>query len=358
MELLTAGTPYYLAGQPASCGVFARLKFASELLSVYDEILFKGFTVYLREQFKLLESLQFFVMDIHAEILYRYEPLTTVQTFRCLDESTQAAPWVAIQLAYSIVVGNTSKFMLSKPLWEYFSELFAKSPLPEVIRSRIELCPCSANSDSIRASYTCDVTRPFLVHEKTGRVIFSSVYPSVLSLVSAGMEDVRYLERQYGVVELMDEFDLQPTLIRDRFVTERAEYLLYELRKSTPLYSKDMDGGDLFSLPVINGSILATSVPPYGAGLLATDDQYTVAFATGGTTGRMKFVYRNEWEDKENARYLAKGLYAQGMRASDVVMNCLSGGFWGGSHVFSLALSFIGNVIATINIKRIWEMTT
>ena len=48
--------------------------------------------------------------------------------------------------------------------------------------------------------------------------------------------------------------------------------------------------------------------------------------------------------DQENARYLGKGLYAGGIRQSDVVVNFLSAGFWGGMHVFNLALSYTGEV--------------
>ena len=47
---------------------------------------------------------------------------------------------------------------------------------------------------------------------------------------------------------------------------------------------------------------------PYGAGFLsataplqtpAGHDAYAVAFASGGSTGQMKFVYRTEWEGSE-----------------------------------------------------------
>ena len=46
-------------------------------------------------------------------------------------------------------------------------------------------------------------------------------------------------------------------------------------------------------------------VSPYGQSLLSSSgavrtplghDNYAVAFASGGSTGRMKFVYRSEWE--------------------------------------------------------------
>mmetsp|Transcript_33579 Transcript_33579/g.62654 ORF Transcript_33579/g.62654 Transcript_33579/m.62654 type:complete len:139 (-) Transcript_33579:17-433(-) len=62
----------------------------------------------------------------------------------------------------------------------------------------------------------------------------------------------------------------------------------------------------------------------------------------------MKFVYRSEWEDQENARYLGKGLYAAGIRRSDVVVNFLSAGFWGGMHVFNLALSYTGCAVVPL----------
>jgi len=51
--------------------------------------------------------------------------------------------------------------------------------------------------------------------------------------------------------------------------------------------------------------------------------------------------------DQENARYLGKGLYAAGIRRSDVVVNFLSAGFWGGMHVFNLALSYTGEYKAS-----------
>jgi hypothetical protein len=52
--------------------------------------------------------------------------------------------------------------------------------------------------------------------------------------------------------------------------------------------------------------------------------------------------------DQENSRYLGKGLYAAGIRNTDVVVNFLSAGFWGGMHVFNLALSYTGTIFNTI----------
>lgn len=323
-----------------SIGVFRRLSAVSEMLAAADSGMYAGFTAFLRRQVNLIEALQYYVMDMRLNMLYKFLPLSKQQQFHCAG-GLEAAPWVVAELAFSIMAGNRSQFILSDVMMAYMEDLLARCCFTSDMRSLFEF---KLENEIPTSGHLYDQSCLVLLNNEKRSIVFESLHPPFLSLLKRDIQTEEYLSHNYGVAELMDEFDLLRDTDRDRFVSERIKYLLMELSKCCPYY-RDKFNCSLIDLPVMNGLELSNRVPPYGSELISFDDTYAVAFATGGTTGRMKFVYRNDWEDKENARYLAKGLFSQGLKSTDVVFNCLSGGFWGGSHVFLLALSFIGNVV-------------
>jgi hypothetical protein len=76
------------------------------------------------------------------------------------------------------------------------------------------------------------------------------------------------------------------------------EHIVYDIVYYTNMYEQHVHpyGEDFLSSSSSSSSSSAGS----GVRTLSGHDRYAVAFASGGSTGRMKFVYRSEWEGDDN----------------------------------------------------------
>lgn len=347
-------------------GAFQRLLMCSTWLRDAAPLLASHFPLYLRKNVNFVETLSYYMLDMNHMFIYRYKSRGKVS----INCSTAPLCWVAAQIAFAIITGNQTMFFMSQEMSERLKEFL------NVLEKFAAIGICWEYSDN---SYLlCDFaymeSPNILVDdascEDNGRLILESMAPGISTLLIREVRDWRHLRVLYGdVVSMpMDEFDLLPTGERDVYVRQRADYLVQELTLTCPFYrnlhissGKSLEFAtfqEVYSPHLLDGAALASHVPPYGTNLISQQDalppsrdsvsspvalcKYEIAFASGGTSGQMKFVYRTAWEDQENARYLAKGLHAQGIGTNDRVMNFLSSGLWGGMHVFGLALGYIG----------------
>jgi phenylacetate-coenzyme A ligase PaaK-like adenylate-forming protein len=349
-------------------GAFRRLQICNIWLREAAPRLVHNFAeTYLPEHVHFVEALSFYMLDIRQLFIYRYRSRGEV----CIDCSFAHVHWVVVQIAFAIMTGNhTVMFMTEELHAKLKSQLqVLESCLRVSTHGPLPFDPGLSFDFSYDASN--DVLFNELITEDNSAFFLESTNPSISNLLIREVKEWTHLRVLYGdVVSMpMDEFDLLSDDRRAVFVRERAQYVAQEIRQLCPFYhnlelspdkSLSFTTSPSATAPcLLDGAALSTHVPPYGSDLISQQATmphqhssphsppvslciYDVAFASGGTSGQMKFVYRSTREDQENARYLAKGLHAQGLGRSDRVMNFLSSGLWGGMHVFGLALGYVG----------------
>lgn len=152
-----------------------------------------------------------------------------------------------------------------------------------------------------------------------------------------------------------DAFSYQPDVLRDQITLARLNAVLDVCREKSPFYKDRLPNKPLRSLdevrdiPVLSQADFRNALPPDGSGLLTGPLEGCYAFASGGTTGKPKYVYRTVEEQHRNARALAKGLYLSAFRPGDVVANLLyAGNLWASFLSFTQALEMTGCMILPI----------
>ena len=334
-----------------SGGIFHRLQIAMKLIVKLsklcgDSSLSTNYNIYIRGQLKLLESLQYYVIDFTASpwCLMRHVPANPA----CILQVSETIPftWTILQVANCIVVGSFVHLLLnSKVRDERFSDFFGSD-----YEKYLSLTLCDDvsflalnNFRTILYSESCplildkDITRA----EETVVVVLSSLSPSISDFCRIETKTMEYLREKYNKPQLdwVDEFDVLDNDKRAIFVQERKDYILACAYQDSAYYRESSRSSEWSDIPIIDGNVLLEHTHE----LLADNQRFNISFASGGTSGKMKFVYRSTWEDEENARYLAKGLFSCGVNpTTDVVCNTLSSGFWGGMHVFNLSCKYLG----------------
>ncbi len=146
-----------------------------------------------------------------------------------------------------------------------------------------------------------------------------------------------------------DQFDYQPDQVRDRVTLARLNRLIAFCRRHSPFYrgrlpERPLDSlEELAQVPLLSQEELKSHLPPGGEGILTAPLEHTYAFASGGTTGDPKFVYRTVPETLYNARALAKGLRLSVFQPGDVVANLLfAGNMWASFVSYNQALEQVG----------------
>jgi len=146
-----------------------------------------------------------------------------------------------------------------------------------------------------------------------------------------------------------DQFDYLPHQVRDRVTLARLNRLIAFCRRRSSFYVERLPAGRLESLaelarlPLLSQEELRAHLPPGGEGILTAPLEHSYAFASGGTTGDPKFVYRTVPETLYNARALAKGLRLSVFQPGDVVANLLfAGNLWASFVSFNQALEQVG----------------
>lgn len=152
-----------------------------------------------------------------------------------------------------------------------------------------------------------------------------------------------------------DAFSYQPVEVRDAITLARLNALFDVCRERLPFYRDRLPAGNLRSLeelagvPLLSQAEFRRHLPPDGAGLLTGPLEGCYAFASGGTTGKPKYVYRTVEEQRRNARALARGLYLSAFQPGDVVANLLyAGNLWASFLSFNQALEMTGCMILPI----------
>ncbi|MEG7979005.1 MAG: AMP-binding protein [Mollicutes bacterium UO1] len=99
-------------------------------------------------------------------------------------------------------------------------------------------------------------------------------------------------------------------------------------------------------IPILTGDDLSKYSNHFFSPLLTKIPDSNYVFASGGTTGQPKLIYRTHEENELNAQLLAKGLKLGGLVKKDVVANLLPvGKLYAGMLPFNQALEKIGCVI-------------
>ena len=348
----------------SNTGAFKRVHLAQTFLYDTSTLSSPQLAEYIRDELGFIESLSLYMMDIKKSIIYRYRSRDNI----VINGVDAPFSWVMYQVAFALVSGNETYIALSDQNCEDMMTIARELGLNAMITHTPGMNVTNYDYTFNTADWSCETC-----------TVLDRVSPRLSDLVRRDVKEWTYLKEIYGhnVTMIMDEFDLLPDNTRDAFVKERTECLLEEVTRTCPYYmDRQPSWAALFGPsqqrystdPLLDGPALSSLVPPYGTALIALHSPrchplgveigsdsdsypsnslsrlqpYNLAFASGGSSGQMKFVYRSTWEDEENARYLAKGLHAQGIRAHDTVMNFLSSGLWGGMHVFNLALSYVG----------------
>ena len=296
--------------------------------------------------------------------------------------------WFVLQLTNIIITGNMAVFMLPRVLYTRFYEnITINCPKLEIrccsdgyndIRSCTSVYTFKNHGASMVISKGDSIDTGSEKHSKhSSHVIhLDTVSPSIEKLlvkqyksnthltsrlcnsisnllINSSSNRCKYTGTNSNVNEFdiyFDEFDMLCDEERDRLVSERFEYLMVCLELECNFYKDlQLDLGGHTNTNIAENPGYAAIPPIDGAFIrdhakdrLVGEQKYNISFASGGTKGAMKYVYRNTWEDSENARYIAKGLLVSGLRSHDTVVNTLSGGFWGGYHVYNLALQTMG----------------
>ncbi len=146
-----------------------------------------------------------------------------------------------------------------------------------------------------------------------------------------------------------DTFDFLPDAERDAITLARLQAIVAYAAAHAPYYRERYAGlrvdslDDLRRLPILTGDELKNHVPPHGSGLLTEDAPSGYVFASGGTTGAPKSVYRTPEEQHYNAARLGKGLRLAVFDPEDVVANLLfAGNMWASFVSFNMALEHVG----------------
>jgi phenylacetate-coenzyme A ligase PaaK-like adenylate-forming protein len=152
-----------------------------------------------------------------------------------------------------------------------------------------------------------------------------------------------------------DAFSHAPASLRDQTTLSRLNALLDICREKSPFYRARLPArplaslDELRSIPVLSQTEFREHLPPDGQGLLTGPLEGAYTFASGGTTGKPKYVYRTVEEQHRNARALAKGLYLSVFHPGDVVANLLyAGNLWASFLSFNQALEQVGCQILPI----------
>jgi phenylacetate-CoA ligase len=160
----------------------------------------------------------------------------------------------------------------------------------------------------------------------------------------------RELDPRWRAYDLdQDTFDFLPDAERDAVSLARLQDIVAYAVAHAPYYAERCAGvridtlADLRRLPILSGDELKKHVPPQGAGLLTDSAPRGYVFASGGTTGAPKSVYRTAEEQHYNAVRLGKGLRLAVFDPDDVVANLLfAGTMWASFVSFNMALEHVG----------------
>jgi phenylacetate-coenzyme A ligase PaaK-like adenylate-forming protein len=336
-----------------SHGAFHRLSVATEWIGLTLPSLSFSFTSYVRQEIPFLESLSYFLLDFKTNLFWRYD-----SQFIVLYGYESSPEWIFIQIAFSFLCGNETTLFLNETSLEMIQKIIDKNDSFRqfIVLSLLDSSSLDPSLHHLAFKYDPS-NHPHLFTDSL--LHFESVFPQLPQLLKKRIQNWDHLSQRYHLQNHhlpSDEFDYLPDDIRKSFIQQRTEYIHSIIRQSSTFYQQKLLTSSSSSTndepPFLDGVILSQHVPPHGDDLIthcntATNsdmnkNNYNISFATGGTSDLMKYVYRLTWEDEENGRYLAKGLYSQGLRSTDIVMNCLSSGFWGGMHVFNLALKYLG----------------
>lgn len=386
-------------------GVFKRASCATKVLQLicdnkhgrYEfKQLIPRYSSYLRCHIQHIEALQYYMMDMKSiaghqavqftdyvptfspdYMLFRYFPRNGRVLFDLSDVEVDnrysvelAWLWFMLQLANTIITDSRAIFVLPRVLYyQYQESMNLSSSKLEVVcfggdgyfdlkfciavytlkkhGSSVIISKCSDCSYVVELDSVSPAIEELLIKQYKSNTYITSNLPKASSAYS-NVNDIYF-----------DEFDVLCDEERTKFVSERFEYLMACLKLGCNFY-KDLECDGLSSdstiveespgyaaIPFINGDFLRD----HGRDKLVGNQKYHVSFASGGTKGAMKHVYRNTWEDSENSRYIAKGLLVSGLRPHDTVLNTLAGGFWGGYHVYNLALQIMGCAVVPLGIS-------
>lgn len=357
------------------------------------DTLLRAFGEHIRKELSLIESLSLFVADLPTNTAFRHQPVFIPcgtekgQSLEIHVDSSAPWVWIVIQVAFAILAGTTATVVVTKDAEEVkyhldriFSEI-AEETISKLHTSNITTIMANSDTDTSPAVVDGYLPTHVFAYRYTKEVLYSPLSEVVLSSISPPLlggyltKEVisqEQLLQQYGCYckeragytnECYDELDLLPDESRMAFIADRERYIFSIVMHTCPFYGKLFRTASasatkaptvtmtvsVDSLPCITGSDLTDHVPPYGEGITNRENsKHHISFCSGGTTGKPKFVYRAAWEDAENARYLGKGLISAGVNKSDTVMNLLGSGFWGGLHVYTLALGAVGCSIIPI----------
>ncbi|MCK9515521.1 MAG: aldehyde dehydrogenase family protein [Ottowia sp.] len=159
-----------------------------------------------------------------------------------------------------------------------------------------------------------------------------------------------------GHARRFDEpLDYLPEAQRDAITLARLNHVLDVARSKSPFYRERLPKGQLDSLaelarlPILESSEFRAHLPPQGEGLLTAPLGHSISFASGGTTGQPKFVYRTMEETGRNADAMAKSLGLALFEEGDVVANLFyAGNMWASFISVNMALERIGAHILPI----------
>lgn len=342
-------------------GSFFRLKLAtlwlkfslssSSCSSSSPSLSFSAFPLYIRQQIHLIESLQYYVLNFISGLYYRYDSMNIL-----IHGGNCSLEWLLIQISLSLLCNNHSIITLSSSIViETLRNLLFQEDILTIFGENIHVYDHSSVAFSSNVQF-CTYQIDENDHEREGRggkgvgggerIEFDCIYPELRQLLKKRIVHQEYITHLYHLLPTIpptDEFDYLSNILRERFIQQRYSYLITILSETSPFYHEKFITNESTNQPYLNGEILSQHIPPRGINLISLiENNYHISFATGGTSNIMKYVYRLTWEDEENARYLAKGLYSQGIQSTDCIMNCLSAGFWGGMHVYNLAFKYLG----------------
>ncbi|MBI4864631.1 MAG: AMP-binding protein [Candidatus Riflebacteria bacterium] len=158
-----------------------------------------------------------------------------------------------------------------------------------------------------------------------------------------------------GRTPFVDEFDFRDDDHRDEMTLLRLNRLLATARSRSPFYRDRLPDrpleslADLRQVPVLTSREFKDHLPPSGEGILSGPPGAAYAFASSGTTGTPKTVYRTVAETLHNARSLAKGLALSVLEPGDVVANLMfAGNLWASFVSFNQAFERCGCLILPI----------
>ena len=344
----------------ANCGAmsgsgdfgYKRVSRSSNLFSAFEEtrnLVPERWGLYLREVLVTIESLTLFVSSLKgSRSEFRHNPLAQLV---CIDCEGADSIWVIIQMAFALIAGNQTQMLGVAPALCEQLMAHCSGTCVVFLTGRDEIEENDGPSYR-RFSFAEDQTE--LVMED-GILNLASVGPGLAQLVRRETRRrTLYSAASGDDDDALDEIDVLPDDERSAFVAERLAFVLEQALRNSGFYrSAGLSGSDrrsvcpsLADFPIVDGNTLLGHVPPYcpldSESRLTTSLHYGLSFASGGTTGNMKFIYRSWHEDNDNARNIAKGLLAGGLGHHDVVMNTLASGFWGGYHVYNAAVAWTG----------------